>query len=237
MRKTVWMTIAAVGLALGAASAEAQYYGRGGGSDNAFRFRVGMFTPEGDSEYWLDNEAVFGGEPEDLEDVVLGADFRFGLGSRLGLVVSGDLFEGEDELAYLDIVDEFGNDIFHTTSLEVSAITAGLVLNLTPPDSQVVPYVGAGGGYYLWRLTEDGDFVDFADPLGPSIFTTTFEDEGEVLGWYWVAGLEVPIGPQWSLFAEGRWHNAEDELSGDFAGLGDLDLSGRQISGGASWRF
>lgn len=236
MRKTTWMAIAAVGLALGAASAEAQYYG--GGGDNAFRFRVGMFTPQGESDYWLDNELVFGGQPDDFEDMVLGADFRFGLGSRLGLIVSGDVFEGEDDLAYLEFRDELRNDlIFHTTALEVSSLTAGLVLNLTPPDSPLVPYVGAGGGFYRWTLAEDGDFIDFEDPLGPTIFTARFEDEGEVLGWYWLAGVEVPVGPQWSLFAEGRWHNAEDELSGDFTGLGDLDLSGRQISGGASWRF
>jgi hypothetical protein len=47
----------------------------------------------------------------------------------------------------------------------------------------------------------------------------------------------VPLGARWSVFAEGRWQNVEDELSGDFAGFGDLDLSGRQISVGAAWRF
>jgi hypothetical protein len=29
----------------------------------------------------------------------------------------------------------------------------------------------------------------------------------------------------------------EDELSGEFADLGDLDLSGRRINGGFAWRF
>lgn len=237
MRKTTWMALAAAGLALAGVTAEAQYYRGGGGSDNAFRFRAGIFTPEGESDYWTENELVFGSDADDFEDIALGADFRFALGSRLGLIVSGDLYEAEDDLAYLDFTDERGADIFHTTTLDVSALTAGLVFNLTPPDAAIVPYLGAGGGFYLWNLTEDGDFIDFADPLGPSIFTTRFEDEGEALGWYLLAGIEVPVGARWSLFAEGRWHTVEDELSGDFAGLGDLDLSGRQITGGASWRF
>lgn len=237
MRKTTWMAIVAVALAVATLSAEAQqYYGRGGG-DNALRFRVGQFTPEGESDYWLDNEAVFGGEADDFEDIVLGADFRIALGPRLGLLISGDLYEGDTDLAYLEFVDAGGADIFHNTKLDISSLTAGLVLNLTGPGAPVVPYLGAGGGVYFWTLNETGDFIDFGDPLGPTIFSAGFEDDGEALGWYLLAGLEVPVGAQWSLFAEGRWHTVEDELSGDFAGLGDLDLSGRQIFAGASWRF
>lgn len=229
--------MAAVGLALVGVSVDAQqYYGRGAG-DNALRLRIGLFTPDGESDYWLDNQAVFGGDIENLEDLALGVDFRFALGSRLGLLISGDFYEGDDDLAYLDFVDSRGADIVHNTNLDVSALTAGLVFNLTPPGARVVPYLGAGGGLYFWTLTERGDFIDFGDPLGPTIFTGTFEDDGQAVGWYLLGGLEIPLGIRWSLFAEGRWHSVEDRLSGDFAGLGDLDLSGRQISAGASWRF
>jgi hypothetical protein len=48
----------------------------------------------------------------------------------------------------------------------------------------------------------------------------------------------VPVGPQWSFFAEGRWQDLEEELGEDFEDLGaDLDLSGRSLAAGASWRF
>ena len=50
-------------------------------------------------------------------------------------------------------------------------------------------------------------------------------------------GIDVPLGSEIVLFAEARWDEAEDELSGDFADLGALDLSGREFSGGLSWRF
>lgn len=236
MNKTTWMAMAAVGLVLAASVAEAQTYRRYPG-DNALRFRVGMLTPDGESDYWADNARVFGGEAKDFDDIVLGADFRFGLGDRLGLILSGDLYEGDQAQAYLDFVDARGADIFHTTTLDVGSLTAGLVFNILPRDSAVVPYVGVGGGFYFWTLTEEGDFIDFGDPAGPTIFSDLFEDDGETLGWYWLAGVEVPLGARWSVFAEGRWQNVEDELSGDFAGFGDLDLSGRQISAGASWRF
>lgn len=236
MRDTTWMAMAAVGLVLAASAAEAQTYRRYGG-DNELRFRVGLLTPAGESDYWRENAQVFTGEAEDFEDIALGADFRFGLGDRLGLIVSGDLFEGEEAQAYLDFVDARGADIFHTTTLDVSSLTAGLVFNILPRGSRIVPYVGAGGGFYFWTLTEEGDFIDFGDPAGPTIFNALFEDDGEALGWYALAGIDVPLGVRWSLFAEGRWHNVEDTLAGDFAGFGDLDLSGRQITLGASWRF
>lgn len=236
MRKTTWMAVAAAGLVLAASVAEAQTYRRYGG-DNALRFRVGMLTPDGESEYWDDNAQVFTGDADDFEDIVVGADFRFGLGGRLGLVLSGDLWEGEEDQAYLDFVDPNRRDIFHTTTIDVGSLTAGLVFDLLPRDARIVPYVGAGGGFYFWSLTEEGDFIDFADPQGPTIFFDRFEDEGEALGWYWLVGLEVPVGRSWGLFAEGRWRNVEDELSGDFAGFGDLDLSGRELYLGASWRF
>lgn len=236
MTKTRWMAMAAAGLVLAASAAEAQSYRRYGG-DNALHFRVGMFTPDGESAYWADNALVFTGDAADFDDIALGADFRFGLGERLALVLSGDLYEGQEDQAYLDFEDTFGGDIFHTTTLDVGSLTTGLVFNVLPRGSVVVPYVGAGGGFYFWTLREEGDFIDFGDPAGDTIFTDFFEDEGEALGWYWLVGLEVPLGTQWSVFAEGRWQNVEDELSGDFAGFGDLDLSGRQIAGGLAWRF
>lgn len=230
------MGLAAAGLVLAASAAEAQTYRRYGG-DNSLRFRVGMLTPDGESAYWLDNETVFTGEADDFEDIVVGGDFRFGIGERLGVMVSGDLWEGQEDQAYLDFEDSAGGDIFHTTTVDVGSLTAGLVFNLLPRDARLIPYVGAGGGFYFWTLTEEGDFIDFDDPLGPVIFTDLFEDEGEAIGWYGLVGLEVPVGPQWGLFAEGRWRSVEDELGGDFAGFGDLDLSGRELYLGASWRF
>jgi len=241
MRKTAIFALAAAAvLAAGTASAQYGSYGRAG-SDNALRFHVGLFTPDGDSTYWNDPElgleANFTGDAESFEDLGVGADFRYALGERLSVLFSGELYSGEEDLAYRDFVDDQNRDIFHTTTLDIASLTAGLTFNLTGRGAAVVPYLGAGGGVYFWDLEESGDFIDFLDPLGPTIITATFQDDGEALGYYWLAGIEVPLGTQWSFFAEGRWHRVEDELSGEFADLGDLDLSGRRINGGFAWRF
>jgi opacity protein-like surface antigen len=216
-----------------AAPASAQYYQR----DNAFRFRAGLFEPEGNSEYWDDTEVSFSGEAADLEDLILGFDYLRGLGGggRISLQVSVAGFEGQDDRQDLFFEDEAGFPIVHTATLTVASFTAGLNLNLIP-HGPIQPYVGAGGGYYVWELEENGDFV-FSGPVFDEIFTELFADEGATIGYYFLAGVAVPITDGWSVFAEGRWHRAEDELGSDFEGFGDLDLSGREISAGFSWSF
>lgn len=230
--RTAWVVTAALLLAaIIAVPASAQY----GGRDHTIRFRAGLFEPDGESAYWDDTATVFSGDPADLEDTIVGFDYRMGLGEHLALLVSASGFEGEDTRTYLDFVDFDGSEIRHRVNLDVTSLTAGLMLRFAPR-AAVSPYIGAGGGIYSWELTESGRFIDFGS-IDLDIFRDTFQDEGDTFGWYVQAGLEVPLAAGWALFAEGRWHDADDELSGDFEGFGDLDLSGREISAGASWTF
>lgn len=219
--------------ALAAAPASAQYYG----GDNTLRFRAGLFEPDGESKYWDDSEALFTGDASELEDTVFGVDYRRDLdpGGRFALLVSGSVFEGEDRREDRFFVDNFGFPIEHDVTFTLATFTAGLNLSLIP-HGPVRPYVGAGGGYYVWELEETGDFV-FPGPGGDDIFFESFLDDGATFGYYYLAGVEIPINPSFGIFAEGRWHRADDELSDDFEGFGDLDLSGREITGGVSWTF
>lgn len=204
--------------------------------DNSLRFRLGLLEPQGESEYWSDKRLDFSGEVEDLEDGTFGIEYERRLAPVLGFLIGGSFFEGQTEQAYLDFEDRFGNDIAHTTTLGLSSLDVGLVLHLAPQHAPIVPYVGGGGSAVSWRLEEDGDFIDFG-VVPEDIFNDRFEDDGVALGWFVVAGLDVPLGPNWSLFAEARWRDAQDELSGDFEDFGELDLSAREFSAGAAWRF
>lgn len=208
-----------------------------GVTDNQFRLRVGQFEPRGDSSYWDGNFDVFTGDIDQFDDIGFGGDYLLALGRRSGVMFSLDAYEGEEDQAYLDFVDEFGSPIIHTTRLEIVSATASYVLSLTGRDASIVPYVGIGGGIYDWQLEESGDFIDFG-VVPPEIFTDGFRDGNTTLGWFWLVGVEVPLGPRWSAFAEGRWQRLDDDLGGDFADLEQvLDLSGRHVYGGFSWRF
>ncbi len=206
------------------------------GETQAMRLQLGVLEPRGESSYWEDLNFDFNGDADSFDDALVGIEYTRFLSDRLGVVVSGSAFGGSSDLAYRNFVDEFGNDIFHTTELDVATLNLGLLFHLARRDSSIVPYVGAGGGLFAWRLAEFGDFIDFS-LAAPEVFFDAFEEEGATLGYYVQAGLEVPVARSVSLFAEGRWQRAEADLEEDFAGLGELDLSGRTLSAGLTWSF
>jgi opacity protein-like surface antigen len=238
MRRQVitWLAFSIIALGATAPLAAQQASYRTYRGLNELRVRGGLFTPRGDSQYWTEKEFDFFTEAEDFEDFLLGVDYRRRLGARTYLVVSGTVFSAEESTSYREFVDESGFDIFHDTTLDIASGTIGVHFVLTGPDAAVQPYLGGGGGFWAWNLEESGDFIDFS-VTDPFIFSDTFTDDGAAFGWYWLVGLDVPVGDQFSVFAEVRWDRVDDELGSDFRGLGDLDLSGRQITAGVAFGF
>lgn len=202
----------------------------------AFRMHLGAFQPEGNSEYWDDKEADFTGSIDDFENATVGLDYLLPLSNRLSLMFSGSVFEGDTTNAYRGFVDNFGDRIRHDTTLSIASGTVGLLLHLAGADATIQPYLGAGGGAYPWELEESGDFIDFGSPSRP-VFTADLKSEGVAFGYYGLVGLEAPITPRISIFAEGRWTRVDDDLSDDFEGFGKIDLSGREFAAGLSWNL
>lgn len=231
-RQARYILVLAVLLATAAPALAQQrgYYER----DGAFRLRGGIFTPDGESEYWTDKEEEFTGDAGDLENVVVGTDYLLTLSPWTGVLFSGSIFSGDTTQSYLFFEDNFGDRIRHDTTLQLGTVTAAFVFQLAGEEVPIRPYIGFGGGLYVWSLEEDGDFVDL-DTL--DVFSASLESSGAVLGYFGVAGIEVPLSRNFSLLAEGRWHQAEDELSGDFEDFGTIDLSGLEITAGLSWNL
>lgn len=244
MRRMLPLTVTLAMLAAAASAVPAAAQGRYSrapvrghvGSDNVFRVGLSALTPRGDGDYWADKQREFTGEPDDLQAADLGIDYQRLLSARLGLQVSGNFYDGATDQSYLRFTDLEGRAITHTTTLERNNLTAGLLFHPIGHDAVIAPYLGAGVGVYDWRLEESGDFINFRAPA-PIIFTDTFTSEGTDFGWYWQAGLEVPAGRRWAVYAEARWDRAEAELEGDFEDFGELDLSSRQYGLGISWAF
>lgn len=209
---------------------------RSAGGDSELRFRVGSFEPDAGSVYWDDVFFDFTGSPSSFEDTVAGLDFIHWLGPHLGLMLSGSGYETSVSQAYRDFEDASGRDIRHVTNFEVATASIGLIYGFGGRRGSVRPYIGAGGGFYDWTLEETGDFIDFSGPEA-TIFSDSFFTDGTTFGTYLLAGIDIPLGDAWSVFAEGRWDSADDDLADDFEGLGTIDLAGRQIAAGFSWRF
>jgi hypothetical protein len=202
----------------------------------SFRVRFGVFQPDGESAYWFDKELDFFGDIEEFEDAAIGIDYVAELNPLMSFLVSADYYYGEVPQSYRDYEGPAGSSIFHDTSLSITPLTVGLSFNLTPRRAPLRVFVGAGGGVYLWRLEEIGDFIDF-DIVPAEIFFDGFEDEGEEFGYYLLAGLEIPFGRNLSFVADARWDRVEATLGGDFEGFGELDLSGSRYTAGIGWRL
>jgi hypothetical protein len=206
------------------------------GDFGSLRFRVGLFEPDGSSQYWDETFDVFTGSPGDLQDITFGADYLWRTSPHGGLMFGTSWYGGSSTQAYRDWVDTDGYDIRHTTSLDLWDVSAAYVYRFGSRDWQVVPYAGLGGGFVNWRLEEVGYFIDFSSP-GQEIYYAGYR----ATGWTWEAlglvGVEVPVGLRWSFFGEGRYRAADDELGDDFSGFGTLDLSGWEVSAGFAWNF
>lgn len=230
---TVAITIAAVILIFSANDANAQGNWQPG-DFGSVRFSLGIFSPQGDSQYWDETFDAFTGQPSDFEDVVFGVDYMWRTSRHAGLLFGGSYYDGATTQAYRDWVDANGADITHRTSLMLSDLTAAYVWRFGRGGAS--PYIGGGGGLLWWRLREEGYFIDFSDAELPVVFAS-YRAEGTTWELFALAGFDIPLGRQWSFFFEGRYRWSEAELNEDFSGFGTIDLSGLQLAGGFSWNF
>lgn len=201
---------------------------------NNVRIRYGLFEPSGDSVYWQTREEDFFGDASDLEDGRWGLDYMRMFTERWAVLASTSFYDDGVTTSYRDFVDNQGNEIVHDLTLDLSNLEFGVVYFPLRRSFVVAPYLGAGLDWTFYELRESGDFIE---PRSNRVISGTFSDDGSELGWFWLVGLEVPIGQQFGLFAEARWHDVDAQLGGDFEDFGTIDLGGRELSVGASFRF
>jgi len=222
-------------------------------TSNAFQFRFGGYFPSGDGEFWEGNEEVFTLSVSDFDDVTFGFGFVTSLTNNLELGFNIDFYDATVLSSYQDVYggppDNPNLPIYHDTHLETMPMTVDLRILPTGRygvrgsggQRQVVhpvPYFGGGIGFNYWTYEEVGDFVDFSDPDNLVILNgLRFVEDGTAFEAHVLAGLELPLGPSWSFLFEGRYSWCDDTPSGDFAGLGDLDLGGFYGMVGFSFRF
>jgi hypothetical protein len=227
------LTLAIAIAALWSVAAEAQGNWQPG-DFGSWRFYLGLFEPEANSQYWDETFEIFTGSPSDFEDFIFGGDYLWRTSRYGGVLFGGSLYEGRATQAYIDWVDADGYDISHTTTLELADLTAAYVLRVGR--GGVRPYVGAGGGLLWWKLREEGSFIDFGDPQYPIIYAS-YRADGTTWELFALAGIDFRLAHRWSFFFEGRYRWAEDELNRDFSGFGTIDLSGMQLAGGFAYNF
>jgi opacity protein-like surface antigen len=128
--------------------------------------------------------------------------------------------------AFMKMKDEVAGDAAVEPYLSTPYVYLDGVLNgggFMKPGSIINPYAIAGGGVYMWKITDDGVNGD-ARVLG-----NLEEMKKTSPGLHFGAGLEVFATPQLSVFAEGKYHMVfmedTEKFGEDFGNLGAIDVS------------
>ena len=183
-------------------------------------------------------------ERGDFRNVAFAADIGVQLAPRFDIVFGVAVDQSSNLSEYADLVDQDNLPIEQTTELMRAPITLGAKMYLVERGRRVssfawvpvnfVPYLTAGGGYMVYRLEQDGDFVDYQTN---EIFSSFFESSGGGATAYAGGGVEYWFGPRFGLNADGRYQWASPNLDRDFADFGSIDLQGFQFTAGLAVRF
>ena len=101
--------------------------------------------------------------------------------------------------------------------------------------SAIQPYAGAGVGFFNWRYSEVGEFVDFNTF---DVFRDRFVAEGNDVGGVYLAGLRVLAGSRFAVGAEIRYQDVQGVVGLDQGFLDErIDLGGLTTSFTFNVRF
>ncbi|HEY4591616.1 MAG TPA: hypothetical protein VIJ61_04365 [Thermoanaerobaculia bacterium] len=205
------------------------------------RMWIGASVPDARSNFWDDNFQNYEASRSQLTGFAFGFDSIRHFDRHNALLLSaGFSFSSANEPARY-VLDENGNPLEHHLDLDTFSLTAAYLFYPAGTEHRVIPYLGAGAGFYMGELRayrssfvtddcdEDGDCtIEFIDKQD-SFFLT--------VGYFAVAGLEVPVSSHAAILLDGRYTVAHANLGSDFVDNRNLDLSGGQYAMGVAIHF
>ncbi len=196
-------------------------------AQQALNLSFGGFVVNGedartDGDVLVANRDILSFDVKDFNTGSIGIEWLLPFGEFLEAGVGAAFTTRTVPTIYADFVNRDGREIEQDVKLRVAPVTATLRVLPFGRSRAVQPYVGGGVGFFAYRYSEVGDFVDFTDR---SVFREAFVAKGTEAGAVGLAGIRFPIGDRWSLGGEVRYQKASADLSEDFLGS-KLDLGG-----------
>jgi hypothetical protein len=171
-------------------------------------------------------------------------EFAANLTPRVDLVAGVDLNRTRKPSQYRDFIDNRGQEIEQTTTLNQVNFTGSLKFALLPKGRNisrlawiprtVVPYVGAGGGIGSYKFEQFGDFVDFQDNR---VFADLFQSNGWAPIAHVFGGTDIQVLSRMLVSFEGRYSWSRAGLDQDFVDFDPIDLGGLKFGVGLHFIF
>ena len=216
-----------------------------GDARNAVGFNLGYFALRG-----LDSRAESGDDTiandldelafdiKDFNGATFGGEYLFGIGDFLEAGFGVGFYQRTVPSVYRNLVNENGSEIQQDLKLRLVPITATVRFLPIGRGAAVEPYVGAGIGFFNFRYSEIGDFVD-ADGNVFSNRSDPYIADGTAVGPVVLGGVRFPVADAVTIGGELRWQKAKGDTGGISEGfLGDkIDLGGLSTSFTLHLRF
>jgi hypothetical protein len=196
-------------------------------AQQAINLSLGGFVLTGedarvDDDVLFANREILAFDIDDFNTGSAGIEWLLPVGEFFEIGAGAGFSSRRVPTVYSDFVDRDGSEIEQDLRLRIVPLTATVRVLPFGRSRAVQPYFGGGVGFFNYRYSEVGDFVDFTDR---SVFTDRFVATGTETGGVALAGIRFPVGDVWSLGGEVRYQKADADLSTDFLGS-KLDLSG-----------
>jgi hypothetical protein len=195
-------------------------------------FSLGYFAVTGEDGRVDDDVLVadLSIEPEllfeigDFSSGFVGGEWLVGIGRHFEVGGGIGYYRSTVPSIYRDLTRPDDTEIFQELKLRITPITATARF-LPLGHGRFEPYVGGGVGFFNWRYSETGEFVD---PFDFTVFRASFVEDGTAVGPVILGGLRYVADP-WVAGFEVKWQDAAGDLptTGDNAFLGSkIDLGG-----------
>jgi opacity protein-like surface antigen len=228
MMKRLWLRVvrasspivaAGVLLAAGAARADAQVVQvTRADARHSIGFNLGYFTVTG-RDGRVDDDTIIANllaedpllfEVKDFNGPTIGAEWLYGVSQYLEAGVSVGFYKRTVPSIYAFLEHPNGAEIAQDLRLRIVPITATVRFLPLGRDAPVEPYIGGGVGFFNWRYSETGEFVDSSDF---STFGATYKADGTAVGPVVLGGIRFPVGDAFTTGAEFKWQKAEGDTN------------------------
>lgn len=200
----------------------------------SINLKIGVFVPQLDSDLWRINMENLTLAKSDLVNVVYGGEYEGYLNRNLSFTLEIGGYSKTIYAQYRDYEREDGSPIFQNVSLRIVPVEAGVKFYPAGHRGRLNPFVGLGGGLYVWTYQQFGEFINFQDM---SVSEGFAETRRFALGLHARAGLVYRFQSRLGVSLEGKYQYLKGRLSENFEDFEPLDMSGFAVNAGIQFFF
>ena len=202
-------------------------------AQSSLSLNLGYFVLRGEDtripdDVIVENLGLFAFDLEQFNNTSVGAEWLIGLGDYTEVGFGVGVYQQTVLSEYSDFVNDDGSEIEQDFKLRVTPVTATLRFFPFGKRNTIQPYAGAGVGFFNWRYSEVGEFIDFNTF---DVFRDQFVAADTNVGAVYLGGVRVRVGSRYGVGLEVKYQDAKGVVGIDQGFLAErIDLGGLTTS-------